>query len=198
MMFRHLFARAGHGPKHHRFDRPHHGGGMFDDHGHGHGPRGREGGRGARMFEQGALRVVMLHLLQEKPRHGYEIIKAIEQLVGGGYSPSPGVVYPTLTLLEEMGYASVETEDGGKKLYRISADGEAHLQENAEMLQQVLRKFEIRRQERPDADSPELRRAVQNFRMALHTRLAKGQLSKEELHAIVDLIDKAAVDIERS
>ncbi|NUU01884.1 PadR family transcriptional regulator [Herbaspirillum robiniae] len=195
-MFRHLMARAGHGGKHHhRFDRPHHGGGMFEE----RGPRERgEGGRGARMFEQGALRVVMLHLLQEKPRHGYEIIKAIEQLVGGGYSPSPGVVYPTLTLLEEMGYASVGNEDGGKKLYSITAEGQAHLQENNEMLQQVLRKFEIRRAERPDEDSPELRRAVQNFRMALHARLARGRLSKEELHAIVDIIDQAAVAVERS
>jgi DNA-binding PadR family transcriptional regulator len=139
----------------------------------------------------------MLHLLQEKPRHGYEIIKAIEQLVGGGYSPSPGVVYPTLTLLEEMGYATVEAEEGGKKLYRITAEGEADLKENEPLLRQVLRKFEMRRQERPDADSPELRRAVQNFRMALHTRLVKGELSKEELHAVIDIIDKAAVAVER-
>lgn len=202
-MFKHFMARAGHGPKHHRFDRPHHGGGMFEEEGprgH-HGPRGREGGggggRGARMFEQGALRIVMLHLLQEKPRHGYDMIKAIEQLVGGGYSPSPGVIYPTLTLLEEMGFASVQGEEGGKKLYSISPEGQAHLEENAELLQQVLRKFELRRQERPDADSPELQRAVQNFRMALHTRLAKGRLSKEELHAIIDIIDRAAVAVER-
>lgn len=191
-MFRHLMARAGHGAKHHhRFDRPHHGGGMFED-------RGREGGRGGRMFEQGALRIVMLHLLQEKPRHGYEVIKAIEQLVGGGYSPSPGVVYPTLTLLEEMGLASVQAEEGGKKLYRITAEGEVHLQDNAQMLQQVLRKFELRRQEHPDTESPELRRAVQNFRAAVFARLSKGNLSKEELYAIVDIIDKAAVAVERS
>lgn len=209
-MFKHLFnhlGQPGHGPKHQRHDRGHHGGGLFDDEdargprGH-HGPGGREGGggRGARMFEQGALRIVMLHLLQEKPRHGYDMIKAIEQLVGGGYSPSPGVIYPTLTLLEEMGHASVQGEDGGKKLYTLSAEGQAYLEEkeNAELLQQVLRKFELRRQERPDADSPELRRAVQNFRMALHTRLAKGKLAKEELHAIIDIIDRAAVAVERT
>lgn len=203
-MFKHLFARPGQGPKHHRFDRPHHGGGLFGEEGprgH-HGPRGREGGggRGARMFEQGALRIVMLHLLQEKPRHGYDMIKAIEQLVGGGYSPSPGVIYPTLTLLEEMGFASVQGEEGGKKLYSISPEGQAHLQEpdNAQALQQVLQKFALRRQERPDADSPELQRAVQNFRMALHARLAKGRLSKEELHAIIDIIDGAAVAVERA
>lgn len=210
-MFKHLFGhhgQPGHGPKHQRDDRPHHGGGMFEDdeqrgprgHHGPHGPRGREGGgRGARMFEQGALRIVMLHLLQEKPRHGYDMIKAIEQLVGGGYSPSPGVIYPTLTLLEEMGYASVQGEDGGKKLYTLSPEGQAHLEEkdNVEALQQVLRKFELRRQERPDADSPELQRAVQNFRMALHTRLAKGKLAREELHAIIDIIDRAAVAVER-
>lgn len=202
-MFKHLMGRAGHGPKHHRFDRPQRGGHLFDE----GGPRGREdgrggrgehgGGRGSRMFEQGALRLVMLHLLEEKPRHGYEVIKAIEQMVGGGYTPSPGVVYPTLTLLEEMGYATVQAEEGGKKLYRITDEGQAHLKENGEVLAQVLRKFELRRQEQPDADAPELRRAVQNFRMALHARLAKGQLSKEELHAVVDIIDRAAVAVER-
>jgi DNA-binding PadR family transcriptional regulator len=183
---------------HHRFERSHHGGGLFDERGPDErGPRGREGGGRGRMFEQGALRVVILHLLQEKPRHGYEIIKEVEVLVGGGYSPSPGVIYPTLTLLEEMGYATVEAEEGGKKLYRITAEGDAHLQENSVMLQQILKKFELRREPRPGTDSPELRRATQNFRMALHTRLAKGELSKQELHAMIDIIDQAAVAIER-
>jgi len=66
--------------------------------------RGRGGWRGGRVFDQGDLKYVILQLLAEKPRHGYEIIKAIEEQVAGAYSPSPGVIYPTLTLLEELGY----------------------------------------------------------------------------------------------
>src|SRR5450830_1390713 len=182
------------GPKHNRHERPHHGGGgLFEDRG-GH---GREGGRGARMFEQGSLRLVILHLLQEKPRHGYEVIKAIEQLVGGEYSPSPGVIYPTLTLLEELGYAAIEAENAGKKLYRITAEGEYFLRENHEALDVVLKRLELR-QRAMGPEAPELRRAIQNFKMSLHTRLAKGDLTKAESHAIIDIIDKAAVAIERT
>ena len=82
----------------------------------GGGRRGRGGPfRGGRMFEQGDLKYVILQLLEEKPRHGYEIIKALEDRFGGMYSPSAGTVYPTLTLLEDLGYASVNVEEGGKK-----------------------------------------------------------------------------------
>ena len=91
----------------------------------GRGPgAGGGGGRGrGRMFDNGDLRLVVMQLLSERPRHGYEIIKALEERVGGGYSPSPGVVYPTLTLLEELGHASVTDERAGRKLYTLTADG---------------------------------------------------------------------------
>src|SRR5437763_13926005 len=101
-----------------------------------HGLFGHRGGRGhrgfglRRMFEQVDLRFVILHLLSEKPRHGYEIIKAIEERFGGMYSPSPGVVYPTLTLLEELGHATVTAAEAGKKLYAITEAGTAFLAEN--------------------------------------------------------------------
>ena len=178
-----------HGPAQHRAERPHHGGGLFEE-------RSR-GGRGARMFEQGSLRLVILHLLQEKPRHGYEMIKEIEQLAGGDYSPSPGVVYPTLTLLDELGYAAVEAETGGKKLYRITAEGQLFLSENRPALESVLQRLALK-QRGSGTESPELRRAIQNFKMSLHTRLGKGELDQQQLHAIIDIIDHAAVAIERS
>lgn len=92
----------------------------------GHKRRGRWGGR---MFEQGDLKIVILQLLAEKPRHGYEIIKALEERSGGVYAPSAGAVYPTLTLLEEMGHA-ISSEDGGKKVYTITDAGRAFLEEN--------------------------------------------------------------------
>ena len=104
----------------------------FGGRGFGHGPRGwGRGGPRGRVFDQGDLRFVVLQLIAERPRHGYEIIKAIEDQLGGAYSPSPGVVYPTLTFLEELGYVTVAPAEGGKKLYAITPEGEAFLAENA-------------------------------------------------------------------
>src|ERR1700761_2872256 len=89
---------------------------------------GRHGhGRPGRVFEQGDLRLVLLKLIGDKPSHGYELIKAVEDAVGGAYSPSPGLVYPTLTLLEDLGYAKVAESEGGKKLFAITPEGEAFL-----------------------------------------------------------------------
>jgi hypothetical protein len=80
------------------------------------GPRGRRHrGRSGRMFEQGDLKYVILRLLEEKPRHGYEVIKELEDRFGGAYSPSPGTVYPTLTMLEDLGYARATADDGGRR-----------------------------------------------------------------------------------
>src|ERR1700739_723641 len=96
------------------------------------GPGGRHGrgGRPGRMFEQGDLKYVILQLLSEKPRHGYEIIKALEERFGGTYSPSPGAVYPTLTFLEDTGYARTTVEASGKKIYEITDEGRAYLDQN--------------------------------------------------------------------
>jgi DNA-binding PadR family transcriptional regulator len=92
----------------------------------GRGGRGIHGFRAGRKLGSDDLQLVILALLEEKPRHGYEIIKALEERSGGFYSPSPGMVYPALTYLEELGYALVEAE-GAKKLYRITDDGRRHL-----------------------------------------------------------------------
>jgi DNA-binding PadR family transcriptional regulator len=94
--------------------------------------------RGGRMFEQGGLKFVILRLLEEKPRHGYEIIKELEERSGGRYTPSPGTVYPTLTMLEEMGFASSTVEEGGKKVYAITDAGRQHLAENKSSVDEVI------------------------------------------------------------
>jgi DNA-binding PadR family transcriptional regulator len=94
----------------------------------GRGDRGLHGLRTGRKLGADDLQLVILALLEEKPRHGYEIIKALEERSGGFYSPSPGMVYPALTYLEELGYAVVEAE-GTKKLYRITDEGRRHLDE---------------------------------------------------------------------
>jgi DNA-binding PadR family transcriptional regulator len=88
-------------------------------------------GRGRRQFfESGEMKYVILRLLREKPRHGYEIIKALEEKTGGCYSPSAGTIYPTLQLLEDQGLVRI-VESDGKKVYHLTADGERFLDENA-------------------------------------------------------------------
>src|SRR5262245_12672047 len=87
--------------------------------------------RGGKMLADGDLRLIVLVLLEEAPRHGYDIIKALEERSSGIYSPSPGVVYPTLTFLEEAGYAT-SSNDGNKRVYSITEPGRAYLKENRE------------------------------------------------------------------
>ena len=115
----HRRERGGHEPAH----------GHDREHGHRH-ERGLEDGLRAsrrRLFAHGELRLLALHLIGERPRHGYEIIKEIEELTGGSYSPSPGVIYPTLTWLEELGHVDIAVSAGTKKLHAITAEGRAHL-----------------------------------------------------------------------
>ncbi|HVO34463.1 MAG TPA: PadR family transcriptional regulator [Gemmatimonadales bacterium] len=106
------------------------------------GPEGRgrhQGGRRWRqqMFESGEVKYVILRLLKEKPRHGYEVIKALEEKLGGWYTPSAGTVYPTLQLLEDQGYVrAVEAE--GKKVYHITPEGEAFLEQHRDVLDEIL------------------------------------------------------------
>jgi DNA-binding PadR family transcriptional regulator len=89
------------------------------------------------MFEAGEIKFVILRLLKEKPRHGYEVIKALEEKLGGYYTPSPGTVYPTLQLLEDQGYVrAVEAE--GKKVYEITAEGERYLEEHRDLLDEIV------------------------------------------------------------
>ncbi|MGC2333882.1 MAG: PadR family transcriptional regulator [Candidatus Acidiferrales bacterium] len=93
--------------------------------------------RAAKMLASGDLQLIILALLSEKPRHGYEIIKAIEEHSSGIYTPSPGMVYPALTYLEEMGFAASETE-GTKKLYHITEAGAEHLKANRASVDETL------------------------------------------------------------
>jgi len=96
--------------------------------------------RAGRMLATGDLRLIALALIAEQPRHGYEIIKLLEDKTAGWYSPSPGIVYPTLTLLEEASYVTAQA-DGAKKLYTITAEGSAHLEENRDFVDAVLERM---------------------------------------------------------
>src|SRR5205085_5536627 len=93
------------------------------------GPRGRHGRRSRRMFEGGELRLVLLKLIADEPRHGYDLIRAIEDLTGGEYAPSPGIIYPTLTLLQDMGLIEEAAGEGARKPFQATDEGRAHLEE---------------------------------------------------------------------
>lgn len=163
-----------------------------------HGRGGHRHGGGRRMFEQGDLRYLILSLIAEKASYGYELIKTIEERTGGAYAPSPGVVYPLLTMLEEMGFVTLSAEGGGKKLYAITADGRAELAKNQETLEHINAHVEGVRERSVGGRSPQIMRAVQNFRTALHLRMERGLLTDEQAQAIAAAIDAAAQTIERT
>jgi DNA-binding PadR family transcriptional regulator len=181
----------------------------FDNHvrhghgGFGRGPfhrwRDRGGGMGrreGRMFDAGELRLVILALVAEKPRYGYEIIKELGERVGGEYSPSPGVVYPTLTMLEEMGYASASQDQAGRKLYTLTPEGEKTLAENKAQVDAIFERFGDR-DEAGARGMGSVLRAMMNLRAATRLRLRGGPTSPEQIQAIVDALDTAAKTIER-
>ena len=122
------------GGRHHRRGRS--GGGRRGGFGEG----GEDLMRARRMLAQGDLRLLALALIADAPRHGYEIIKLLEEKTADWYSPSPGIVYPTLTYLEEAGYVTASTE-GSKKLYTITEEGRAYLQGNRELVDVVLERL---------------------------------------------------------
>ena len=161
-----------------------------------HGRQGRGGGLG-RFFAHGDLRLVILRLIAEKPRHGYEIIKSIEEQVAGAYSPSPGVIYPTLTLLEELGYVTVEDAGGGKRLYRVTEAGTAALQEKKAVVDGIFRRMAETSRAHGGGPAPQIMRAMENLKLALRFRLSHGPLSEEQIDAVAAAIDAAATGVER-
>jgi DNA-binding PadR family transcriptional regulator len=161
-----------------------------------HGRHGRGGGLG-RFFAHGDLRLVILHLIAEKPRHGYEIIKAIEERVAGAYSPSPGVIYPTLTLLEELGYVTVNAGDGAKKLHEITAEGRAFLDANHRAVDALLARMAEVSRTYGGGPAPQIVRAMENLRLAVRLRLSQGPLSEAQIDALAAVIDAAATGVDR-
>ena len=187
----------------------------------GHGPRGGRGGWGGgafrvgKMLADGDLRLIVLALLDQGPRHGYEIIKALEEKSSGVYSPSPGVVYPTLTYLEEVGYATSSAE-GAKKVFSITDTGRAYYRENREVadlalsgIEKLGRKMSQARawwegQRRgegraaPDRDIPGVIPEVNEARRALKEAIAaKLDASEEEQRRVADVLRKAAEEIRK-
>ncbi len=166
------------------------------DNGRPYGMFGRPGRR--RMFEQGDLRFVVLQLLSDKPSHGYEIIKAIEDRLGGAYAPSPGVIYPTLTLLEEMGAIRVQETDGPRKLYTITPEGRELLRQNAATVEAIFSRMADINARHGGGPAPQVVRAMENLRTALRLRLSRGPLSDQQVMEMASILDAAAKAVEAS
>ena len=179
---------------------PRHGEGFGHDHERGHwGRRGLwHGGGLRRMFDHGDLKLVVLALIAEQPRHGYEIIKEIEHRVGGAYAPSPGVIYPLLTMLEEMGLAQLSASEGAKKLYAITEQGQAELTSNKANVDALFARIASARETFSSGRSPQIVRAMENLKVALRLRMERGPLTDAQLQDVAAAIDAAAQAIERS
>lgn len=138
----------------------------------------------------------MLLLLEAEPRHGYDIIREIDTRTGGAYAPSPGIIYPTLTLLEEIGLIAVQSADGAKKLFGITPEGVVHLNEHRSQAQTALARLEALASKDAALGTGPVFRAMSNLKAALRQRL-NGEPSKDLVFAVADAIDEAARKIER-
>jgi DNA-binding PadR family transcriptional regulator len=164
----------------------------------GFGGRGREhrhGGGRERLFDAGDLKLVMLKLLSEQPSYGYQLIKTMEERLAGGYSPSAGVIYPTLTLLEEEGLAA-STVENNKKVYSVTPEGTNFLEENKRRVEGLFERLEEAGRGFQRGRSPEIMKAFQNLRGAVLARVTRGNATEEQVTKIAAAIDAAAKAID--
>lgn len=187
----HRRGSRGHGCHHHG---EHHG-----EH-RGHGGHGR-GGRGRqmklrRLLEHGDLRFVLLALVAKKPSHGYELIKAIEEATSGLYTPSPGVIYPTLTLLEEQQYVESVNTEKGRKSYQITAEGQEQLKANQPMVDTIFQRFVGDGQRGGINLAGEIEQALHKLRGLLRDNLVRRELSAEQINRIASALNDAVERID--
>ena len=158
--------------------------------------RGRRGRRG-RMFAQGELRLALLALIAETPRHGYELIKEIEEMTGGAYAPSPGAVYPTLQLLEDEGAIEEAEAEGAKKPFAATQQGRDELESRQDEVETLMRRLGRHGERTTTVRSHDLFRAMGNLGSVLKNRARAGKLDEHTINEIVDMIDEMAKRIER-
>jgi DNA-binding PadR family transcriptional regulator len=161
--------------------------------GHGHGGRGR----GGRMFAQGELRLLLLSLLTSEPRHGYDLIRAIEELTGGSYAPSPGVVYPTLSLLVDEGLIAEAPGDGARRAFAATDAGRAEVEARADEIAAIVERLKALAEASNREASPSILRAMANLKLALKGRVFAAAFNDSVAHQIADILDEAARRIER-
>ena len=164
------------------------------------GPRGRRGGpwRGGRMFEQGDIKYVILQLLEEKPRHGYDIIKELEERFGGAYAPSPGTVYPTLTMLEDLGYARARTDEGGRKIYEITDEGRTHLRENRSTVDDIFARIAEVGGSFFAAPMMEINQAFKTLGWNVYSAAPRLARDVERVRKVKEILERAAREVEEA
>lgn len=177
-------------------------------HGAGHGGPGGRGGHGGpfgggrgggrrRLFSGDELKLMLLNLISVEPRHGYDLIREIETLSGSAYAPSPGVIYPTLTMLTDMELIAEQPGEGSRKLFGITPAGTTFLEENRETLADAMTRLEALAKVSERTDGAPIRRAMQNLMTAVRTRLEKEGADADTMFDVASLIDEAASKIER-
>ncbi|MCH8684499.1 PadR family transcriptional regulator [Pedomonas mirosovicensis] len=180
------------------FGHPHggrHGGGPFG--GHEGGPGGRHGGGRRRVFNANELRLILLKLIEDQPRHGYDLIREIETRSSGAYAPSPGVVYPAMSLMIDMGLARGQETDDARRQLAITDAGRAFLAEHAEDVAALQSRLQALAEVGQRTDSGPVRRAMHNLKAVLQDRLSQPDVDREKLLKAAALIDEAASQIER-
>ena len=162
----------------------------------GGGGRGGRRGRG-RLFTGDELRLLLLRLIADDSRHGYDLIRAIEELSHGAYAPSPGVVYPTLTMLQDMGLIEEAKSEGARKAFAATKDGAAHLQEHEEEVDALLTRLKELGSDNRKAGGAPIKRSVASLLSALWHRVTREDADDEVMHKIAAILDEAAQKIER-
>ncbi|MCD7059548.1 PadR family transcriptional regulator [Pelagibacterium xiamenense] len=160
-------------------------------------PRSGMGRRRGKIFDAKELQLVLLSLIAEAPRHGYELIRDIEERTNGAYAPSPGMVYPTLTLLADMGHAEEAETSGARKTFAATEAGKAVLAEEAEQLGALMDRLSMLAERTERVDAAPVRRAIGNLRSAIRGRLSREGVTEDTIFAVAQLIDEAAGKIER-
>ncbi|MGH7636525.1 MAG: PadR family transcriptional regulator [Gemmatimonadaceae bacterium] len=160
-------------------------------------PRGRHRGRPGRLFEQGDLKYVILRMLEQKPRHGYEIIKELEDRFGGAYTPSPGTVYPTLTMLEDLGYAQVAADGGGRKVYSITPEGRTYLAAHAETVDSIFDRIARFVDGFLDTPMMEVNAAFRRLSRAAYGHASRNVNDRARLAKVKEILDRAATELEQ-
>jgi DNA-binding PadR family transcriptional regulator len=143
------------------------------------------------------LRILVLAMISEQPRHGYELMRALEERSGGTYNPSPGVIYPTLAWLEDMGYTQVEAA-GGRKSYRMTPEGQAFYVVNRDMIDRLFARLSSSGGGRRHGEPAPVTRGMENLKMALRLRLKGGPIDQETSERIAVALDAAALAVERA
>ncbi|MBV9652928.1 MAG: PadR family transcriptional regulator [Acetobacteraceae bacterium] len=186
--------------RHHHKHRPEERNGRRDDpRGQHHGRRRHGGDReSGRPFDYGDLRLLALAMIAEQPRHGYELMKLIEDQMGGSYSPSPGVMYPTLAWLDDMGYAAAQSEGTGRKLYRITAEGEAFLAANRRAVDDLRSRIGVVRPRGAGHVPAPVLRGMEKLKLALRLRLRTGPIDQAAAESIAAALEAAAQIVARN